>query len=163
MFNKEDSIIRVKCLPNKNKSAPQYVLKKMKEHLQDNIFGKEDSEWEAWLVVDKDAWQEEQINELFKWTENDEKYNLAVSNPNFEFWLLLHFEDAKKCDTTTVCKEHLKRYLLDYSKNIDKNKFIPENIIEAIKRAKEKDTPPCPDWPRQPGKTTVYRLVEKLL
>ncbi len=33
---------------------------------------------------------------------------------------------------------------------------------KAVQRAKASDVPQCIDWPRTPGSTTVYRLVEKV-
>ena len=38
-----------------------------------------------------------------------------------------------------------------------------DQIDDAIRRAKKRDYPPCSDWPRSPGQTTVYRLIENIL
>ena len=52
VFNNENSVIQVTCLKGKNKSAPEYVLARMKEHIKKEGLRSTD---EAWLVVDKDS------------------------------------------------------------------------------------------------------------
>jgi hypothetical protein len=115
---------------------------------------------EAWLVVDMDSWENEHLLELFNWSKEKDHYNFALSNPKFEYWLLLHFEDGNGISTSSECTNRLKQYLPNYNKGIPINTIKPK-IQDAITRAKLKDNPPCEDWPRQKG-STVYRLVEKL-
>lgn len=38
-----------------------------------------------------------------------------------------------------------------------------EQIGNEIRRAKQRDNPPCIDWPRTLGGSTVYRLVGKIM
>jgi len=84
-----------------------------------------------------------------------------MSNPKFEYWLLLHFEDGSGVRSSGDCSERLKKYLPNYNKGIDIKRITPERILEAIYRAEKRDSPPCMDWPRGVG-TTVYRLVKSL-
>lgn len=143
------------------KSAPQYVLKRMKEFIRlekGPISGDQ-----YWLVTDKNSWNQQQLGELFKWSETSEDFGLAVSNPKFEYWLLLHFEDGRNVSSSAECSLRLKRYLPDYDKSIDQAKFTLENIAQAVRRAKRGDSPPCFDWPRTSSATTVYKLVEMIL
>ena len=154
-------IICVKCLKdNHNNSSPVHVLKRMNEYLRQNGLKLTD---EAWLVVDKDRWTDRQLAELCEWSRTHNNYGFAVSNPKFEYWLLLHFEDGKGITSSQNCNERLKRYLPDYDKSVDIRKITSEQICEAVRRAKLRDTPPCADWPHTLGCTTVYKLVEKLL
>ena len=118
---------------------------------------------EAWLVVDKDHWQDRDLEQLHKWSQEAENYGFALSNPRFEYWLLLHFEDGTQIGSSRECSTRLKRYLPDYDKNIDIRKITPEMIQDAIRRARVRDNPPCTDWPRKLGSTTVYKLVENIL
>lgn len=159
MFTSSNSIIRVRCLKSKSDSAPPQVLQRMKKYLQDEGLRAQD---EAWLVVDKDAWTDEQLNQLHAWSTKQSNYAFAMSNPNFELWLLLHFEDGKNLKGASDCTRRLARFLPNYDKNIDIRKFTPQSINDAITRAKRLDSPACSDWPKQTG-STVYRLVEKLL
>jgi hypothetical protein len=72
---------------------------------------------------------------------------LAVSNPKFEYWLLLHFEDGTRIGNSRQCTEYLKRYLPHFEKgHVEVNKLRP-GVHDATRRAKLKDTPPCVDWP----------------
>ena len=130
----------------------------MKNHIKNNPLQKDD---EAWLIIDKDQWKDEQLNELFQWSNLKKEYGIAVSNPLFEYWLLLHFDKGDKINSSHDCQFRLQRYLPDYDKRIDENKIKP-GISEAINRAKQKDNPRCKNWPKRIG-STVYRLVEKLV
>ncbi len=156
MLNTVSSVVHLKCLKNKHNSSPEGVLRLMKGHIKSEGLKNTD---EAWLVIDRDSWTEQQINQLYSWSLQEANYNLALSNPKFEYWLLLHFENGSRVSSMN-CSERLKKYLPDYNKDIQENK-IKSKIPQAIERAKEKDSPECQDWPRRIG-TTVYRLVEKL-
>jgi hypothetical protein len=118
---------------------------------------------EAWLVVDKDNWPEEHLNQLFHWSQSQENHGLAVSNPQFEFWLLLHFEDAFGIRTASECTQRLYEHLPEFNKSIDHRKITIEMILSAIARAKKRDKPLCEDWPKEEGVTTVYRLIERIV
>ncbi|MBN1412554.1 MAG: RloB domain-containing protein [Spirochaetales bacterium] len=158
-FNRQQTVIHVECLKSGKASAPQHVLKRMEKHIKSESLKKTD---EAWLVVDKDNWTDQQLKQLYSWSLKKDNYGIALSNPNFEFWLLLHFEDGKGIVTARDCKERLKRYLPNYDKDFDIRKIKDDNINEAVRRAKVRDNPPCTDWPKTVG-TTVYRLVDSIL
>ena len=155
----DESIIRVKCLKNRINLMPQDALKRVREYVRREPLRKLD---EAWVVVDKDSWKEEHLDELHNWAQSRSNYGFALSNPKFEYWLLLHFENGKGVVTSEQCSKQLDKHLPGYGKHIDSKKFTHESIKAAIDRAKKRDTQPCVDWPRKTG-TTVYRLVEKIL
>ena len=142
-------------------SAPRYVLKRMKAFIKtDRDQSPED---QYWLVTDKNSWNQQQLRELFNWSRSSENFGFSVSNPKFEYWLLLHFEDGHDVSSPAECSRRLKRYLPDYDKSIDQAKFTLENIAQAVQRAKRDDSLPCSDWPRKFGTTTVYKLVQMIL
>ncbi|MBF0527226.1 MAG: RloB domain-containing protein [Deltaproteobacteria bacterium] len=159
MFNDPQSIIRVKCLKGNHNCSPPQVLERMNRYIKEAFLHKSD---EAWLVVDKDQWTDEQLKQLHNSTQTKDNYYLALSNPKFEYWLLLHFEAGRGISTSNDCSDRLRKHLPDYDKSISRWKITPEMINKAVERAKQRDNPPCPDWPRKPG-TTVYRLVENIL
>lgn len=160
IFNQPQSIVLVKCLKRPaGESAPIQVLKKMESYLRKESLKKTD---EAWLVVDKDAWTEDQLRELLKWAKHGENHGFALSNPNFEYWLLLHFEDGKGIANSKECLMRLKRYLPNYNKEIDSKKITLEFITKAISRAKQRDTDRADDLP-QIWSTTVYKLIERII
>lgn len=159
LFNNQNSVIRVSCLSGKHDSAPPQVLSRMEKYLKNEGLRKSD---EAWLVVDKDQWTDAQLSQLHRWSQQNSNYGFALSNPKFEFWLLLHFEDGQGVTSSQMCTQKLKRYLPDYDKGIDVRKISDSMIENAIDRARKRDCPPCSDWPHNTG-STVYRLVENIL
>ena len=140
-------------------STPIGVLNAMKKYVQSKEIGSLD---EVWLVVDRDSWPEENLNQLYQWTQAAEQRGLALSNPNFEYWLLLHFEDTVSSLTGPGCTERLKKHLPKYDKGLPRGKIGLSQIQDAIKRARQQDEPPCQDWPRHTG-TTVYLIVQKVI
>ena len=160
IFNDQQSVIRVNCLKGRHDSSPPQVLKRMGDYLRQEESRSSD---EAWLVVAKDKWTDGQLTQLHAWAQKRDNYGLALSNPKFEYWLLLHFEDGTDIASSRDCSDHLKRYLPGYDKGIDAGKITRQEIDDAIRRARQRDNPPCADWPRALGGTTVYRLVESIL
>lgn len=159
IFNDQQSV-RVNCLRGSHNTSPLQVLKRMKDYLCQEKLRSSD---EAWLVVDKDQWGDEQLAQLHGWAQEQDNYGFALSNPKFEYWLLLHFEDGTGILSSRDCSDRLKRYLPDYDKGIDVRKITRERIDEAIRRARQRDNPPCIDWPHEVGGSTVYKLVENIL
>ncbi len=160
MLNSQE--VRVKCLRVRGKSSPKDVLKRMKKELNRTSMRLGD---EAWLVVDKDKWSDEQLQLLHEWVCEKRgsvvKRGLAVSNPKFELWLLLHFADAVSVNSSASCDNELNKYLPGYKKNIPKGVFDNEKMDKAVVRAEKLDTPPCLGWPHRTG-TTIYRLVKSM-
>ena len=158
--NNHSSVVQVECLTSKHQNSPTQVLKRMKNRLKRESLKSSD---EAWLVVDKDQWRDEDLAQLHTWSQGADNYGFALSNPRFEYWLLLHFEDGTQIGSSRECSTRLKKHLPDYDKNIDVRKIKPDMIEDAILRAKVRDNPPGAKWPRRLGSTTVYKLVENIL
>jgi hypothetical protein len=118
---------------------------------------------EAWIVVDKDNWSDHDLTKLFKWSLQSDNYGFALSNPKFEFWLLLHFEDGHGVGSPKECDDRLRKNLPTYDKAINSRKFSEQSIREAIARAERRDSPPVDSWHKSISGTTVYRLVKKLI
>ncbi len=160
IFNHPQSIVLVKCLKRPStESSPIHVLKKIQAYLKKESLRKTD---EAWIVVDKDAWTEDQLRELLQWTKESDQHGLALSNPNFEYWLLLHFEDGKGIANPQECLTRLKKHLPNYKKDIESKKITLDLITKAIVRAKQRDVNYSNDLPLI-WSTTVYKLVEKII
>ena len=66
IFNNEHSVIQVNCLKSRGASSPPQVLKRMKNYLKQQGLRPSD---EAWLVVDKDQWTDEQLTQLYTWAQ----------------------------------------------------------------------------------------------
>lgn len=162
LFKSPSLEVRVKRNKSDLRSAPKHVLKRMEQYLRDNPLEPGD---EAWVVVDRNGRSKQEFAPPAAWTKQHKNHHLAISNPRFEYWLLLHFEDGNDIGSAQDCDRRLRRKgrLPDYRKGINVRQFPPERIREAARRARRRDRPPCGDWPCALGITTVYRLVEKLL
>lgn len=166
MLNSFFRSVNIKCPIHKvSKNHPIAVLQQMKRKIKKFELQEID---QAWIVMDKNEWSKEQLNEPYEWSTESESFGFAVSNPNFEYWLLLHFEDAKDIGTDIdsvkkIIKKRLNHYIPKYNKSIDSRIFSIEKIENAVRRAKEKDLSPCIDWPKTVGQTTVYKLVQQII
>jgi len=150
--------VAVKCI-NSKKSTPNHVLQRMEHVLLSDRLKRDD---EAWIVVDKDDWTDVMLQNLAKWSAQKPNYHLAVSNPMFEYWLLLHFEDGNGIRTANECNERLCRYLTQYRKHVKASDISRDQVEAAIHRAEIKDRPQNADWSRNVG-TTVYKLAKSIL
>ncbi len=95
---------------------------------------------------DKDSFTEKQYDEVIKFCDEN-KVNLYVSNPNFEFWLLLHFKEIESEDNQKMLenpkinnsRRYLEKRLHDICK-YTKTRFsfepFEKNIHDAILREK---------------------------
>lgn len=130
---------------------------------------------ELWLVLDMDRWKEVKISSIAQSCQQ-KNYDLAISNPCFELWLLLHiksldeyepkilveFRENKKQHNRTRLEQELLALLGSYNKsNPDTSKFLP-HIHTAIQRARELDKVPEHRWPNDLG-SRVYILAEKII
>lgn len=156
MLNSEQVVIKVLC--GTKQCSPLQVLTRLQAYLRKEPLKASD---EAWVVIDKDNWTDAEFDQINAWSKRSAKHGFALSNPKFEYWLILHFEDAKGLTTPAECSQRIKKHLPGYHKRVDKTKFPLESIRRAIQRAKSRDKPPCVDWPRTVG-STVYRLVERI-
>jgi hypothetical protein len=144
--------------PSSNCSNPHEALRSLEQWISKNGPWKKNDE--SWLVVDKDNWKDAQLNELRTWTSRTDgghyKRGLALSDPKFEYWLLLHFEDTSAANSED-CTRKLKKHLPRYNKQIDDHDFSQKCVQQAISRARRRDG-------RGSGaSTTVYKLVESIL
>lgn len=150
----------IKCLWPTKGNDPLRVLKKLNQYLKQNKNFPND---ETWIVIDKDEWTNDQLDQLFEWSESSNNFGFALSNPNFEYWLLLHFEDGTGKINSNNIINRLKRHLPNYKKRINPRDISQKQINKAITRARFQDNPPCIDWPRKLGRSTVYKLVDKIV
>jgi hypothetical protein len=133
---------------------------------QEGRWADEDS---AWAVYDGD---EHIQNDPNNWNDAKQladanKINLAVSNPSFELWLLLHYQDQfsnlHRARAVTALKRHLNG---KYAKGdvIFPDPLLEPRKIQAAARAQrlaEQITRNGLDRQANPS-TGIYRLVENL-
>ncbi|MEX2347570.1 MAG: RloB family protein [Balneolaceae bacterium] len=160
---KENKKVQVQVIPAiDGMSSPLDVLGRLHEHAIEYQFGEGD---QFWLVIDKDRWPDEHLYELIQLC-RDQNYQIALSNPCFELWLLLHFRkvDELELEANTSCgdtKEFLKAQLEHADGgNYDATYFewIPHGLEEAPKLDQHPNAP----FPDCPG-TKIHQLVEQLI
>ncbi len=156
-FNSDQTIVRVDCLRSGSDSAPAHVLKRLVQAVRDERLRKED---QAWLVIDRDDWPEQQLSACVAWVGERKGRGLALSNPNFEYWLLLHFEEAQGVSSPEHIRHRLRQYLAGYDKHLTRP-FTAEQIRMACARAQRHDRPETLTWPQNVG-STAYRLVRAI-
>lgn len=85
---------------------------------------------------------------------------LAVSNPCFELWALLHFQEQTAFLNREKVRSFLKRHLADYRKALPFDRLWP-GYEEAVRRAEHLDRR-CEErgCPGDNPSTGVYRLTE---
>lgn len=142
-------------------SSPRHVLRELEKFKKEYHLQKDD---QLWMVIDRDRWTEQTLSDVAgKCIQKG--FFLAVSNPCFELWLLLHITDLPEFERDPSCKhleELLREELGSYNKSRPDTSGLLPHIADAISRAKELDTETAARWPQDLG-TRVYLLVEKII
>jgi hypothetical protein len=117
---------------------------------------------EAWCVFDREASNEPRGFREAVQLAARHKIRLAISNPSFEYWYLLHFaaSDRPFHDGQEI-KAELRRHIAGYSEAMDVFHLLRERTAEAHDRAEQLYTR-HPDRERDPypnPSTLVYQLV----
>jgi len=156
------------------------------EHVKDLLIERK-ADWkehgydpnELWMVVDRDPQnvKTKQLEEIIEICQ-EQGFNIAISAPTFELWLLLHIVDIKDYDKTVLIQNkkvgnskgskrfietELSRLLGGYNKNNIKFERFIEGIETAIKRAKSIGSTNENLVQDNSLGTTVHILVEKIL
>jgi hypothetical protein len=156
-------------------SSPSHVFNKLKREVKEE-FNLENAD-ELWMIIDRDQWINiSAINILCK---EEGNFYLALSNPCFEFWLLLHLKDISFYNPATQKKIFANNKIgrgkkRSYIKNLlnsiisggyNESNPMPERffpyIKDAINRAKSMDDL-SEDYPSKLG-SHVYKLAEKIV
>ncbi|RKZ53200.1 MAG: RloB domain-containing protein [Candidatus Parabeggiatoa sp. nov. 3] len=158
--------IQVKVIPTgeDNKSSPEYVFERLKHFRQEHELEAND---ELWLMIDVDRWQTQTLSKVTK-EAKDSGFQLAISNPCFETWLLCHY--ILPTITTGACKkitEQLENELKQvhnsgYNKAKLNTDYFKPYVKQAVQNAKQLDKNKKARWPHQVG-THVYKVVEQLV
>lgn len=177
LFN-DSGLIEIISLkrPTNRGSDPISVKKLLLEAKKEYRFKDTD---EFWLIIDRDDWEEIHNHNFDKLVEDCKKENnffLAMSNPCFEIWLILHLKDINEFDEEEKIKimsnekiSNSKNYIdkvlseiqgRGYNKRPNLRIFSPLTKT-AIDRAKGLDNE-NQDYPEQLG-THIYKLIEKLI
>ncbi len=113
---------------------------------------------EVWCVVDVDDFDLDKAVT----TARRLRINLAISNPCFEFWLLLHFE---ACSAPLTCYGDVAKRLVKHVPGVSKTALrfadYESGVESAVTRARKQNGEPGAEHGSNPS-TGVWALVEKI-
>lgn len=146
------------------KSAPEHILNRINEYIEEFEIGEGDT---FWVVCDCDHWvKPNHIQNLTYVLQQcrQKGIQVALSNPCFDLWLLLHFADFPAEDVLT-CKEVADR-LRAAAGGYDKTKVYnlridDEKVSAAVKRAADKH-PSLEEIPKK-LQTAVHFIIQSLV
>lgn len=152
-----------------NNSSPQGLLAAVVSKVEEFIESKDlKSSDEAWLVLDRDEGQRDSaILDLYNWAKLHRNRYIALSVPNFEIWVLAHFQSISGISTKNEVKNALKSHISNYRKG-DVNQLPTETdqISQAISNISSK-LRDCPeelaDFDGLGGVTSVHILVQEMI
>jgi len=157
--------VQFKVLPTAGgRSSPEAVLERLDSYRREYDISEGD---ELWVCIDLDHWAEAahiaNLRRVQKEAE-DKGYSVALSNPCFDFWILLHFEDPpsdgiRRCGDVA---DRLRQILGGFTKrSIQHLRLAPQQVEQAIERARQL---PVVDRLTPGGPTTqMHRVLESLL
>lgn len=164
-----------RSVDEQNNSSPEHVLKQLNDYKSQYELEADD---ELWLVVDKDRWTEAMLSRVATECSQEVAMHMALSNPCFELWLLLHMEDAtsltpeeqkqwlenrrKSKNADTYLKVRLRQKMGSYHESSYDALTLTAHIEDAIERARALDKNPTDRWPQTLG-TRVYLLAESVM
>lgn len=114
---------------------------------------------QVWCVFDRD--EHVHFNEAIKQA-SDNNLDLAVSNPCFELWILIHFQDQTTGLTRQDARNKVRYYIPAYEKKISFAE-LKGHTDTAVRRARKLESDA-----KESGKVTdnpttgVWKLVQKL-
>jgi hypothetical protein len=114
---------------------------------------------EVWCVFDVD---DHPLLAEARQQARDNGISLAISNPCFELWALLHFDDQTAAETRQKVRDLLKRHIPRYDKELPAPELMPR-LDQAMQRAQHLEH--LADLAGDPGKnpsTGVYLLIERI-
>ena len=142
-----------------NENNPDKLLKKLLELKNSRKVRKDDL---LFLVCDRDDCAKENLDKVAQ-TCNANNVVFSVSNPCFEFWLLLHCENydlKKELDNCQTVKKLLVDQFGGYKKSNPCDSETLKGLSKAVERANKLDDPD-ELWPQSNG-SRVYHIIEKL-
>ena len=158
-----------------NNSSPDHVLKQLNDYKSQYELEADD---ELWLVVDKDRWTEAMLSCVATECSQEVAMHMALSNPCFELWLLLHIEDSalltpeeqkqwienrrKSKNGDPYLKVRLRQKMGSYHESSYDALTLIAHVEDAIERARALDKNPNDRWPQTLG-TRVYLLAESVM
>lgn len=177
LFNNSGLIELISLKRPKGSGSDPFSAKKLLQDAKKEFGFKKTDEF--WLIIDRDDWEtmhKLSFDDLVADCKKEDNFYLAMSNPCFEIWLVLHLKDITeyteaeqqsifKNVKVSNSKNHIDVVLSSlqgrgYNKKPNPKTYIPLTSI-AIERAKALDYL-GEDYPKSLG-SHLYKLIEKLI
>jgi hypothetical protein len=156
-----DTRVQVKVLPTgaDNHSSPQHVIDRLKDFCNEYQIGDGD---ELWLMIDVDRWPPEALSQISA-KAIQRGYQLAISNPCFEVWLLCHFQDppADALACKTIESELRNALGGSYNKSRLLVSHYAGRLDAAMQRAQRLSGKANDRWPQAVG-SHVYLTLQSI-
>lgn len=151
--------VQIHVIPNKqDRSSPKYILQNLDDYAAEFQIRDDD---QLWLAIDVDRWTMKELNDICQQCIQKE-YNLAISNPCFELWLLYHFQEmGENYNSCHDVKDDLKPLLNKAVAGTQEALYL-DSALDAVQRARDDDEDPDQRWPRPQG-SHVYKIIEQVL
>jgi hypothetical protein len=153
--------VKVVSREDKTLSSPSHIIKEMEGfrvrlRTQKELFPND----EFWMVVDADRWGGNLKSAISQC--HNAKFHTAISNPCFEIWLLLHYQDLSqtKCNTLTS-KQSINIELSTFNLSGRNEKDYLPHTERAIENAQKLDDNVNEAITNNVG-TKVYKLIQTL-
>lgn len=118
-------------------SSPPHIRRKIEDYRRVRRISLAPDD-EQWLIFDVDSWTPAQFAETYRWAAARKKNFLGISNPDFEYWLLLHFEDPLDKLSPEGIKAQLRYYIPGYDKHMPDYQLTAEFLKKAMDRARRR-------------------------
>lgn len=165
-------------------SEPDYIIGLAKEHVDSNTVKvvvsdkhgvprtlvdlakqckKDDEIDDVWCVFDVECPTPHPYLHEACQTARAAQVEVAVSNPCFEYWLALHFDNHTKPETSADMESLSRKFDGRPKKRIDFHRHYASNVDEACERARRQEQRHLSAgtrFPQNNPSTSVYRLVE---
>lgn len=156
--------IKIEILPtlSGDSAEPEGVIERLRKYKRENDLDAEDK---CWLVVDVDHRTEDRLKAVCVQAK-EERFQVAISNPCFEFWLFLHKFEADELlqsiyQVMPENRPHEMKRMLEYDYKSLPYREFRNDVEKAILRAKTNEHGRRSAVPGFPG-TDVYKVAESL-
>ncbi len=160
-FQNRKNDYTLKFIPTHN-SEPESMMKYAKKRLAANGYNKDNDQVFLLVDVDNDTKRNEIIRKNLQVKAKKNKYKYIFSNPCFELRFLNHFKfTLKQYSNQDELIADLKKYIPNYSKNLEVFGLLIDEIKVAIVNSKNQLKNKNSDVPATPG-TLVFELISLL-
>lgn len=161
-FDRLTSKIKVETVPSEEgKSSPNHLIANAERSM--GVYNSDQGDYELWFIVDIDNWLDHKhLYDLFNSCKEVKNWNMAISNPCFEVWLVAHFgkesQPTSEVETCKSWKKHLQKVSGGGGFHPINHPILLPRAIENSKRIYQED-----GFIPHVGCTQVYRVGERIL